>query len=100
MDNASGALKTIDINQKFLEAHDRIQLLPELKELNERYILPCLIVIDINMPRMDGKQTFAAIKIIANFQKFLSSFLVRQAAYRTKLFLKGITLFCKTYKLC
>jgi CheY-like chemotaxis protein len=56
------ALKTIDINHKILEAHDGIQGLAKLKELNEQNILPCLIVLDINMPKMDGKQTFVTIK--------------------------------------
>jgi CheY-like chemotaxis protein len=56
------ALKSIDINHKILEAHDGIQGLAKLKELNEKNILPCLIVLDINMPKMDGKQTFVTIK--------------------------------------
>jgi CheY-like chemotaxis protein len=45
-----------------VSAHDGVhalELLEQMKGINQ---LPCLIVLDINMPRMDGKQTLVAIK--------------------------------------
>jgi CheY-like chemotaxis protein len=56
------ALKTIDKTHKIVEAHDGVEGLAKLKELIEQNILPCLIVLDLNMPKMDGKETFLQIK--------------------------------------
>src|SRR5215212_6856854 len=36
-----------------------LELLRQMQELDE---LPCLIILDINMPRMDGKQTVVALQ--------------------------------------
>lgn len=56
------ALKIIDGNHKIIEAKDGVEGLKKLQELKNKSTLPCLIVLDINMPRMDGKQTFVSIK--------------------------------------
>ena len=39
---------------------DALQLLASLKEKNEE--LPCIIVLDINMPFLDGRETFERLK--------------------------------------
>jgi CheY-like chemotaxis protein len=86
------ALKTIDINHKILEAHDGIQGLAKLKELNEQNILPCLIVLDINMPKLDGKQTFVTIKNNSQLSKIpIVIFSTSSSLCWIKPFLKGIT---------
>ena len=62
LDMLRGAVEATDVNFQLIEAFDGVhalELLRQMKEVNE---LPCLIVLDINMPRMDGKQTLAAIK--------------------------------------
>jgi CheY-like chemotaxis protein len=56
------ALKLIDGSHQIIEAKDGMDGLQKLVELRNKNILPCLIVLDINMPRMDGKQTFVSIK--------------------------------------
>lgn len=56
------ALKIIDGNHQIIEAKDGMEGLEKLAQLKNKNILPCLIVLDINMPRMDGKQTFVSIK--------------------------------------
>ena len=38
------------------------QALEYLKELNDQHIFPCLILLDINMPIMDGKQALTEIR--------------------------------------
>lgn len=49
-------------NYQLVEAFDGIHALEILNQMQERGKLPCLIVLDINMPRMDGKQTLVAIQ--------------------------------------
>ena len=56
------ALKVIDVDHSILEAGDGLQALNTLERLVSEQRLPCLIVLDINMPKLDGKQTFIAIK--------------------------------------
>src|SRR5215213_9195112 len=56
------ALKTIDGNHKIIEAGNGEEGMVKLKSLMKQGELPCLIVLDINMPKMDGRQTFLAIK--------------------------------------
>ena len=44
------------------EARNGLDALNFLQESLQKGELPCLIVMDMNMPRMDGKQTIAKIK--------------------------------------
>ena len=45
-----------------VEAYDGLIAMDLLQKMQKDNHLPCLIVLDINMPRMDGKQTLVAIK--------------------------------------
>jgi CheY-like chemotaxis protein len=56
------ALKSIDADHTIVEAHNGIEGLEKLQELAAAETLPCLIVLDINMPKMDGRQTFISLK--------------------------------------
>jgi CheY-like chemotaxis protein len=56
------ALKAIDGEHKIIEAYNGVEGLEKLNELAASQSLPCLIVLDINMPRMDGRQAFVALK--------------------------------------
>jgi CheY-like chemotaxis protein len=56
------ALKTIDADHKIITAHNGLEGLEKLNELTLHEAMPCLIVLDINMPKMDGRQTFIALK--------------------------------------
>jgi CheY-like chemotaxis protein len=49
------ALKSIDADHTIVEAHNGIEGLEKLQELAAAETLPCLIVLDINMPKMDGR---------------------------------------------
>jgi CheY-like chemotaxis protein len=51
------------------EARNGLDALNYLREGLQKGELPCLIVMDMNMPRMDGKQTIAKIKEIDNLSK-------------------------------
>jgi CheY-like chemotaxis protein len=56
------AIETIDNNYDIVEAFNGVHALELLQQMQEIGSLPCLIVLDINMPKMDGKQTLAQIK--------------------------------------
>jgi CheY-like chemotaxis protein len=56
------ALQAMDTNHQVLEAFDGLHALELLHQLEKENQLPCLIVLDINMPRMDGRQTLLAIQ--------------------------------------
>lgn len=56
------ALQTIDPNYKILEAEDGDEAINALKKMKDSGTLPSLIVLDINMPKIDGKQTYTFIK--------------------------------------
>ena len=56
------AITTINPTYQITEAYDGVDALQRLKDLQEKNELPSLIVLDINMPKMDGRETFLAIK--------------------------------------
>lgn len=47
---------------KIIEAHNGREALAYLKAATQEDNLPCLIILDINMPVLDGKETLAIIK--------------------------------------
>ncbi len=56
------ALHSVDANYQILEAEDGDEAINALKKMKEKGILPSLIVLDINMPKIDGKQAYVFIK--------------------------------------
>ena len=50
-----------------VEAHDGEDGLEKLYELYRQGDIPCLIVMDVNMPKMDGRRTFTKIKSDTRF---------------------------------
>ena len=56
------ALYSIDAEHRIIEASDGKDGLRQLRIFKAEDQLPCLIVLDINMPKLDGKQAFMAIK--------------------------------------
>jgi CheY-like chemotaxis protein len=56
------ALQELDPECILLEASNGAEALQILQQAKENGILPALVLLDINMPVMDGKQTLAAIK--------------------------------------
>jgi CheY-like chemotaxis protein len=58
----SSTLKTMGSSYEILQAHNGADALAQLRELRQTGNLPSLIIMDINMPKMDGKQTLMAIK--------------------------------------
>ncbi|RYZ23651.1 MAG: response regulator [Chitinophagaceae bacterium] len=56
------AMDRFDGTYQLLDASDGIEGLELLQRLKISQELPCLIVLDINMPRMDGRRTFQQIR--------------------------------------
>jgi CheY-like chemotaxis protein len=55
-------ISKIDSSLRVVHAEDGLEALDYLTRAKEEDTLPCLVILDINMPRMDGKQTLAEIK--------------------------------------
>lgn len=56
------AMNTIDPDCTIIKAFDGIHGITILLEMKSKNTLPCLIVMDINMPKLDGKQTFMKLQ--------------------------------------
>jgi CheY-like chemotaxis protein len=52
----------IDPSIKIAHAEDGVEAISYLSRAKAEAALPCLVILDINMPRMDGKQTLAEMK--------------------------------------
>jgi CheY-like chemotaxis protein len=56
------AFQTYDGTIKIIHANNGLEALEILQNLEEDDTLPCLILLDINMPGMDGRETLVKIK--------------------------------------
>ncbi|RYF87157.1 MAG: response regulator [Chitinophagaceae bacterium] len=56
------AIRSINSGYQLRKAADGIEGLQLLQKMKGNGTLPCLIVLDLNMPGMDGRQTFIKIK--------------------------------------
>ena len=57
----TGTIALIDPSVNVVHVEDGLEAIEYLSRSKDT-ALPCLIILDINMPRMDGKQTIAEIK--------------------------------------
>lgn len=62
LDMLQTALHAIDPLYTILVARDGEEGLQLLSDMKNTGTLPCLIILDINMPKLDGRQTFQIIK--------------------------------------
>lgn len=61
------AFATHTKNVEVISLHDGFEALAWLKSLGAASRKPCLIILDINMPRMDGKETLQHIRTMTQF---------------------------------
>lgn len=54
---------------EIIEVHNGKEALDYLHEAKEKSDLPCLIILDINMPVLDGKETLSIIKNSMDFHE-------------------------------
>jgi len=85
------ALAAIDKGHKIVTAGNGLEGIKKLEELSDKGKLPCLIVLDLNMPKMDGKQTFMAIRSNEKLNK-LPVVIFSTSSSMLKLFSTGMIL--------
>lgn len=61
------AFQSLGVAYEMEEAHNGEEGVAALRRMNETKRLPCLIVLDINMPKMDGREAFNAIRKESRF---------------------------------
>ncbi len=62
LDMLMQAVQAIDNNFEIVQARDGEQGIKQLEKMKAESTLPCLIVLEINMPLMDGKRELNIIK--------------------------------------
>ncbi len=55
-------INNIDPQIKVVHAENGVEAMDYLVQAQIKNDLPCLVIMDINMPKMDGKETLAVIK--------------------------------------
>ena len=88
-DMLSHAIREIDSTHEILEATNGEEGLALLKQLKTSGSLPCLIVLDINMPKLDGRQTFVKIKADAELRNIPIVVFSTSSSEVDKLFFKA-----------
>ncbi|MDB5196328.1 MAG: response regulator [Flaviaesturariibacter sp.] len=56
------AFQSLHVEYEMVEANNGEEGILALRRLNKAGTVPCLIVLDINMPKMDGREAFNAIR--------------------------------------
>ena len=56
------AIQSINVHSQIIEATDGAEGMQHLLLMKEQKDLPCIIVLDINMPKVNGRDTCMAIK--------------------------------------
>ncbi len=63
------ALETFDQDHIIVEAHNGKQVIDYLHTIKDPSLYPCLIILDMNMPVLDGRET---LKLLKSEQKYSS----------------------------
>lgn len=64
----SGFFKEFNPDVTVVELHDGREVIHFLSSLSEDDALPLLLLLDVNMPRFNGKETLLALRNILRFQ--------------------------------
>ena len=60
-------MERLDQNHHVVETHNGQQVLDYLRTINDSSLYPCLIILDINMPVLNGRDTLAQIRSEAQY---------------------------------
>lgn len=69
LDMLQMAFQSVNFDHSLVEAHDGEDAFSMLKKMKGDGNLPCLIVLDINMPRMDGRLAFKKLQADAEYSQ-------------------------------
>jgi CheY-like chemotaxis protein len=96
------ALHAIDAEHKIVMSSDGKDGLKQLHLLRNSQRLPCLIVLDINMPKLDGKQAFMAIKANEELSKIPVVIFSTSSSQLDRMFFEkyNVAYFVKPIKVC
>lgn len=73
---------------EIVEVHNGKEALEYLKQAEQKAALPCLIILDINMPVLDGKETLSIIKNTKEYSKIPTVVFTTSESELDKLFCK------------
>jgi CheY-like chemotaxis protein len=69
IDFVESAFSTTTDNVELVTTQDGIETIEFLEKLSTKDPEPCLIILDVNMPRLDGKETLRRIRQMERFKK-------------------------------
>lgn len=81
-------LQDLEDHYNIAEVHNGQEALEYLKNARETKTLPCLIILDMNMPVLDGKETLARIKKDNDFKNIPVVFFTTSNSQMDKLYCK------------
>lgn len=90
-------LDDLDYQFKITEVFNGQEALDYLKIAKEKQSLPCLIILDMNMPVLDGKETFEILRKDAALQSIPVAFFTTSNSQLDKLYCehKGVEMITK-----
>ncbi len=83
------AVRQLNSSYNLEEATDGEQGFSRLQLMKKEGRLPCLIVLDINMPKLDGRQTFRLIRSDTTLSRIPVVIFSTSSSELDKLFFKG-----------
>lgn len=93
------AIENIDNSYQLVEASNGREAIDYLFSLNGSAPLPCLVVLDINMPVMNGKETLTAIKNDERLKSIMVAVFTTSNSEKDRLFCEhyGAQMFSKPH---
>jgi CheY-like chemotaxis protein len=80
------AFEKFDSEVTLLHATDGFQTIEQLKQSQIMGTLPCLIILDINMPGMDGRETLVRIKNSDHFKNIPAVLFTTSSSHTDRIF--------------
>jgi CheY-like chemotaxis protein len=91
------ALESFDLKHSVIEVHNGQEVLDYLANIKHPYLYPCLIILDMNMPFLDGRETLTSLKNNKNYRSIPVVMLTTSSSEMDRMFCKryGVEMFTK-----